>query len=249
MRSFVKSLAHASVAACLLSSVAQGCSGTLAVGREMEGGTEGGPVGDAGLPGPHMEAGTGFETGPGEGPPDSEAGVEDVFSPVDAGPPCTTQADCASGTVCAQPAYACGAQSHCVPGTLSGPCNVIVGFCQCDGTETGLQCPELPGGYVPPGVAYRGQCEGGTCGGIGAPCSASEAGTCPNGLQCYGDTNGFCAPPTQCGGFAGLTCPSGLVCVMPAVRCADCFGSCVAPADVSCICPADSARAICPDGG
>jgi hypothetical protein len=31
--------------------------------------------------------------------------------------------------------------------------------------------------------------------------------------------------------------------------CADCFGSCVAPADVSCICPADSTAAICPDGG
>jgi hypothetical protein len=248
MRSFVQSLAHASLAACLLASVTPGCSGTLAVGREMEGGTEGGSVGEAGSPGPHMDAGTGFETGPGEGPPDADAGVEDVVSPVDAGAPCTIQADCASGTVCAQPANTCGAQSHCVPGTLSGPCNVIVGTCNCDGTGTSLQCPELPNGYVPPGVAYWGQCEGGTCGGIGTHCSATQVAPCPNGLQCYGSAGGFCGPSTQCGGFAGLTCPAGLTCIMP-TNCADCFGSCVAPTDVSCICPADSAWATCPDGG
>jgi hypothetical protein len=135
-----------------------------------------------------------------------------------------------------------------VPGTLSGPCNVIIGACTCHGTTTGFQCPELPSGYVPPGVANWGPCEGGGCAGIGTSCSISDGGACPNGLECFGDTNGFCGPSTHCAGFAGLTCPSGLVCITP-TGCADCFGSCVAPADVSCICPADSAGATCPDGG
>jgi hypothetical protein len=259
MRSFIRSLAHASLAACLLSSVAPGCSGTLAVGREMDGGVEGGsvgeagPVSEAGSSGPHGEAGTG------EGPPHVEAGVGfeagvgDAFPPpIDAnnpGGPCTTQADCPGGTVCALPPNTCGTQAFCVTGTLSGPCNVIVPYCSCTGTQTGVQCPEIPMGYLPVGGAYWGQCEGGTCGGIGAPCSASEAGTCPVGMLCYGASpHGFCAPSTQCGGLAGLTCPSGLVCITP-TGCADCFGSCVTPADVSCICPADSAWATCPDGG
>jgi hypothetical protein len=74
------------------------------------------------------------------------------------GPPCTTQADCTGATVCAQPVHACGARSYCVPGMLSGPCNVVVGYCRCDGSEAGIVCPELPEGYVPPGGAYWGSC-------------------------------------------------------------------------------------------
>jgi hypothetical protein len=85
------------------------------------------------------------------------------------------------------------------------------------------------------------------CNGIGAACSSTTP--CPGGLSCYaGGGSGYCGPPTQCEGFVGKTCPSGLVCIVPTL-CADCFGTCVSPAQVACICPSDHASAVCPDAG
>jgi hypothetical protein len=86
------------------------------------------------------------------------------------------------------------------------------------------------------------------CTGIGTACSGA-GGTCPGGLRCYaGGGGGYCGPPTNCAGFVGKACPTGLVCVVPTL-CADCDGTCVSPAQLACICPANQANAMCPDGG
>lgn len=87
-----------------------------------------------------------------------------------------------------------------------------------------------------------------TCNGIGAAC-AGAGNNCPNGLKCYaGGGTGFCGPQTNCGGFVGKACPTGLLCILPTL-CADCDGTCVSPEQLSCICPADRDGAVCPDAG
>jgi hypothetical protein len=72
----------------------------------------------------------------------------------------------------------------------------------------------------------------GGCGAIGFACEMS----CADPLVCVsGPAASFCAPArTQCGGFAGQQCVAeGQTC---AVFSGDTLGTCLTPAEVSCVC-------------
>ena len=71
---------------------------------------------------------------------------------------CTTNADCASGNVCAFPqAAGCAATGACFPG-VAAVCNVIEPACACDGTDIILGCNGLPGGHAAKPFAHTGAC-------------------------------------------------------------------------------------------
>jgi hypothetical protein len=128
---------------------------------------------------------------------------------------CATDADCASGSVCAFPvADACSAKGTCVvPSPVA--CNAVSLGCACDGTMINTVCTGLPSGYVSAPLLSNGPCagaaDGGACcpagwdlyactfpdGGAGQACHNPQLGcasslTCGQG--CDGVVSGRCAP-------------------------------------------------------
>jgi hypothetical protein len=101
------------------------------------------------------------------GAPDAEAGASprtDASTEAGTGSPCTPDAGCDSGEVCAYLiADACAAVGTCVMRPAPGLCGAIVleTACGCDGSAVhwdGGCSPSLPDGYAPAPVRHTGTC-------------------------------------------------------------------------------------------
>ena len=149
---------------------------------------------------------------------------------------CTDDRDCPAG-ICDSDGK-CGGNGGASCGATSPP--LCGAGCQASNLRE-FQCPTCVCPSCPTG-----------CNGIGAACcdTCNEPPMCQSGLRCYGSGagGGYCGPPTKCGGLAGYQCPVGSFCISP-TGCADCFGTCVTPDQLSCICPANQALATCPNAG
>src|SRR5580704_16628768 len=64
------------------------------------------------------------------------------------GSTCTTNADCANGSICGYPvADGCAAKGSCFPGP-GAVCELYAPGCACDGSEISVACTGLPSGYA-----------------------------------------------------------------------------------------------------
>jgi hypothetical protein len=132
--------------------------------------------GSTGVPGGGEDGGTGDATGSSSGGSGSGSS-----SGADAsGGPCTTDAQCAAGTLCGFPVSdGCSAKGSCfaTPGVT---CQLYMAGCACDGSEVNLVCNGLPDGYASKPVLHSGACQGGLE--AGADCTTD--GDCGAGLKC-----------------------------------------------------------------
>jgi Antistasin family len=127
-----------------------------------------------------------------------------------AGSTCTTDADCAAGSLCGFPIPdACAATGTCfvAPQVL---CNAASPGCACDGSEVNIVCNGLPSGYAPAPLLHQGACtDSGPSGG-----AVDGGACCPTGWDLYsctypdGGAGSACHNP-QLGCASSLTCGQG----------------------------------------
>jgi hypothetical protein len=90
------------------------------------------------------------------------------------GSACATDRDCGSDAVCVfKIADGCGAKATCQAKPTGPMCNIVIGYCGCEGQEVGVGC-DKPGGYLSmPVVGLMGGavCPGGALdgGGVDGP--------------------------------------------------------------------------------
>jgi hypothetical protein len=144
-----------------------------ACGSSTSGGGQDGGAGDA-------AGGSSGGSGSGSGGSSGSSSSGGSSGADASGGPCTTDAQCGSGSLCGFPvADGCSANGSCFA-TTGVTCQVYMAGCACDGTEVNLVCNGLPNGYASKPILHSGTCQSGPE--AGAACAMDS--DCSAGLKC-----------------------------------------------------------------